>query len=109
VASGDFNSDGHTDIALGAPLANGPNDDREGAGEVHVFFGPIGPCEQRDAADGGSGLAFFGATEGDAFGRRLGRLTSTATAQPTSPSALPTGDNAGAPTCLAAPASPTHH
>jgi len=97
VASGDFNSDGHTDIALGAPLANGPDDGREGAGEVHIFLGPLDSGDQRDAAAGGSGLAIYGAAEGDSFGRRLAAADFSGDGiADLAISATPAGDDAGA-------------
>src|SRR3990172_7285894 len=34
LASGDFNGDGFADVLLGAPLADGPDDDRSNAGEA---------------------------------------------------------------------------
>jgi hypothetical protein len=39
VSAGDFSGDGVDDIVLGAPFGDGPTDDREDAGEVHVIFG----------------------------------------------------------------------
>ncbi|MGQ9573491.1 MAG: hypothetical protein ACUVV3_10000 [Dehalococcoidia bacterium] len=40
VASGDVNGDGRDDIIGGALLADGPDNARPDAGEVHVIFGP---------------------------------------------------------------------
>ena len=39
LAIGDINHDGFDDIVIGAPFANGPDNDRTGAGEVYVVFG----------------------------------------------------------------------
>ena len=39
LAVGDINHDGLKDIIIGAPFANGPDNDRTGAGEVYVVFG----------------------------------------------------------------------
>jgi uncharacterized protein (TIGR03437 family) len=39
LAMGDLNSDGRADVIIGSPGADGPNNDRPGAGEVHVVFG----------------------------------------------------------------------
>lgn len=39
LAVGDINHDGLDDIVIGAPFANGPDNDRTGAGEVYVVFG----------------------------------------------------------------------
>ena len=41
IASGDFNGDGKTDLLLGAPLDNGPDGKRPGAGEAYVLYGPL--------------------------------------------------------------------
>lgn len=38
-ASGDINNDGYEDLIVGAPLADGPNLNREDAGEVYIIFG----------------------------------------------------------------------
>ncbi len=39
LTMGDLNSDGRADVIIGSPGADGPNNDRPGAGEVHVVFG----------------------------------------------------------------------
>ncbi len=39
LTMGDLNNDGRADVIIGAPGADGPNNDRPGAGEVHVVFG----------------------------------------------------------------------
>jgi hypothetical protein len=39
LAAGDLNSDGIDDLAVGAYLADGPANQRTGAGEVYVYFG----------------------------------------------------------------------
>jgi len=39
VASGDVNGDGYDDLLIGASYANGPNNGRTWAGEVHVVLG----------------------------------------------------------------------
>ena len=39
IASGDFNGDGKTDIAVGATYGDGPANDRAETGEVYVFYG----------------------------------------------------------------------
>ncbi len=41
IAVGDFNGDGKTDLLLGAPLSNGPDGKRAGAGEAYVLYGPL--------------------------------------------------------------------
>jgi hypothetical protein len=39
LTMGDLNTDGRADVIIGSPGADGPNNDRPGAGEVHVVFG----------------------------------------------------------------------
>lgn len=39
VATGDFTGDGFTDILVSAPAADGPNNERDGVGEVYVIPG----------------------------------------------------------------------
>lgn len=39
LATGDINGDGIADLAVGAFLANGPENTRSGAGEVYVYYG----------------------------------------------------------------------
>ncbi|MGH9850649.1 MAG: Ig-like domain-containing protein, partial [Blastocatellia bacterium] len=39
LTMGDLNNDGRADVIIGSPGADGPNNDRPGAGEVHVVFG----------------------------------------------------------------------
>ena len=73
ITSGDFNGDGIDDLAIGAPLADGPGESRPDAGEVYVIFGgDYAPGTAFDAAGtdftpvnatifGKSPSAFFGA------------------------------------------------
>ena len=39
LATGDFNADGFTDVLIGAPLADGPEDERLNSGEAYIVFG----------------------------------------------------------------------
>jgi uncharacterized protein (TIGR03437 family) len=39
LAMGDLNGDGRADVIAGAPGADGPNNERPGAGEVQIIFG----------------------------------------------------------------------
>ncbi|MFC2172827.1 hypothetical protein ACFLU6_09370 [Acidobacteriota bacterium] len=41
MATGDLNADSTDDLILGAPLADGVNNQKSGAGEVIVLFGPL--------------------------------------------------------------------
>ncbi len=38
LTSGDFNGDGFADLLIGAPLADGPADDRTDAGEAYILL-----------------------------------------------------------------------
>ena len=68
LASGDFNGDGFADVLLGAPLADGPDDDRSNAGEAYVIFGGPSPPAEIDLAERSADLTLFGKAEGDNFG-----------------------------------------
>jgi hypothetical protein len=39
LAIGDFNGDGFTDLLVGSPLADGPNESRTSAGEAYIILG----------------------------------------------------------------------
>jgi hypothetical protein len=59
------------DIAVGASLADGPNNDRVDAGEVYLFFGPFAADGSLDAGKGDYDVALYGAAAGDNLGRAL--------------------------------------
>ncbi len=75
VVTGDVNSDGHTDLIIGAPLSDTPVED---AGQVSIFFGPLGNNLSLTGADGdivlnGEGTvagAWYGVM-GDEFGAAM--------------------------------------
>jgi hypothetical protein len=71
IISGDFNGDGIMDVALGAPFADGPNNQRVDAGAVYIFFGPFAPGTSLDAGAGDFDAVFYGATAADDIGRAL--------------------------------------
>ena len=71
VISGDFNGDGTPDVALGASLADGPNNDRPDSGAVYLFLGPFEPGTSFDANAGQYNAAFYGPAPGDTLGRTL--------------------------------------
>jgi len=71
VAANDVNGDGLTDWIIGAPEADGPNEERPEAGEAYVILGgPILNSRKRiDAAiPANMSLLLFGARPGDHFG-----------------------------------------
>jgi hypothetical protein len=65
IGSGDFNSDGVTDLLLGAPFAD-PDGSRNDAGEALVLYGPIEG--DRDLAKDSPDVRFIGASPGDMLG-----------------------------------------
>ena len=71
IVLGDFNGDGSLDAAVGASLANGPSNQREDAGEVYVFLGPLERSTIRDAGMGEQSLTIYGGSAGDQAGRAL--------------------------------------
>jgi len=68
LASGDFNGDGLTDVLVGAPLADGPGNSRDGAGEAYVIFGRRSPAAALDLAKQPADVTLLGGAEGDNFG-----------------------------------------
>jgi hypothetical protein len=71
VAAGDVNGDGHQDIIISAPSADGPQDSRPDCGEVYVIFGPADKRRTIDLAEGQQDVTIFGADSGDSFGLAL--------------------------------------
>ena len=68
LASGDFNGDGLADVLVGAPLADGPDNQRDGAGEAYVIFGRPSPATAIDLAKQPADVTLLGGAEGDNFG-----------------------------------------
>jgi len=69
LATGDFNVDGVTDLVIGTPFADGPDNGREDAGEAFVVFGRKGWSGKIDLANGGeAALHILGARAGDTLG-----------------------------------------
>lgn len=66
LAAGDINGDNQADLAVGAYLADGPNNSRNGAGEVYVYFGQS--TEGWAADDLQPDTTIYGAAEGDLLG-----------------------------------------
>ena len=67
IASGDVNGDGHADLIVGAPAADGPDDGRPDAGEAYVIFGPH-PGATLDLSRDKPDVTIFGANSGDFMG-----------------------------------------
>ena len=68
VVTGDFNADGIDDILVGARFGDGPNNQREGAGEAYVIFGSADVPQAIDIADAQQDLTIWGAAPGDSLG-----------------------------------------
>ena len=66
LAAGDINGDNIADLAVGAYLADGPNNSRNGAGEVYVYFGQS--AEDWPSDDLQPDMIIYGAAEGDLLG-----------------------------------------
>lgn len=67
--AGDVNGDGFDDLILGALIFNSLGNGRMNSGRSYVVFGSPSPPESLDLANlGNSGIAIFGAEEGDRSG-----------------------------------------
>ena len=67
LAAADFNGDGFEDALIGAPLADGPNDERLNAGEAYIVFGSESPPSFLDA-DAYEGFTIYGGGEQENLG-----------------------------------------
>ena len=63
---GDFNGDGETDLLIGAPQADGPEEARAEGGEAYVVFGPLEG--ELDLANETPDVTIYGALPGDNLG-----------------------------------------
>jgi Ca2+-binding RTX toxin-like protein len=66
--TGDLNGDGVNDLILGADEGDGPLNNRSGAGEAAILFGPIG-SGTRDLSASPADLIVYSPDSGDRFGR----------------------------------------
>jgi len=66
LAMGDFNDDGKTDLLIGAPQGDGPDNDRTEAGEAYILFGPLE--RSRDLSASGPDVIIYGGSAGDGLG-----------------------------------------
>ncbi len=71
LASGDLDGDGVQDIILGAETGDGPDNDREDAGEAYIVLGSTSLGQTVDIALAGHSAAIFGEQQGDIFGVRV--------------------------------------
>ncbi len=72
VVSGDVNGDGIDDIIATAEAADGPDDDRQTAAEVHVIFGSSNLSGTLRISDGDQDVSIYGAEAQDTLGFSLG-------------------------------------
>jgi hypothetical protein len=68
LAQGDFNGDGKADLLVGAPLADGPDNSRENAGEAYVILGSADIEGSLDLASAKQDVTILGASGGDNLG-----------------------------------------
>ncbi len=68
TAAGDVNGDGISDAIIGARDADGPQDSRNNAGEVHILFGRTDLPPSLDLATDTPDLTIVGADAGDSLG-----------------------------------------
>jgi len=69
VAAGDVNGDGRADLIAAATFADGPNNDRDAAGEVYLFVSPL--PQRLDLARDRPYLTVLGTDPGDQIGHSL--------------------------------------
>ena len=72
VSAGDINGDGIADVIVTAEAADGPNNDRSVAAEVHVVFGRKDLGGVVDIGAGQADLSVFGADPNDTIGFNIG-------------------------------------
>lgn len=68
LAAADFNGDGKEDLLIGAPLADGPGNGRENAGEAYIIFGSSSPPAELDLSVEAADVTVYGAEAGDNLG-----------------------------------------
>jgi len=71
VVTGDLNGDGRADIIATAEAADGPDDLRSTAAEVHILYGSDDLHGTYRVADGDSSVVIYGALENDTLGFSL--------------------------------------
>jgi len=72
LTAGDLNGDGRTDLVAVATFGDGPDNERENAGEAYVFTGGI--AGKIDLAEGSPPVAVLGIDKGDQLGHSVASL-----------------------------------
>jgi hypothetical protein len=75
LTTGDIDADGIADVIIGAPGGDGPDNRRQNAGDVYVFFGRAQWPQLIDLASQDADVTIYGAEAGDTLGAEFGVYT----------------------------------